>query len=146
MVGINHALTGGLIISFTHNPAIGLPLALLSHFVLDSMPHFGEVFEKRKKLSTTVWGIDLTLVVIFLIILIVSQQWGVFLGAVVGMSPDFAWVYRFTVQEQFGSIPPRPENSFNRWHAAIQRFESKPGLIIDVLTFCLLVTILYGRL
>lgn len=34
-----HLLTGAVLLKYFPNPVIGLPLAFLSHFVLDMMPH-----------------------------------------------------------------------------------------------------------
>lgn len=132
MTGLNHSLTGAVIGGLLPLP-VAVPVAFASHFVLDSLPHFGEVFEKRKRLSKTVWAIDICASICFLTLLLVSHQWVMFVCAVTAMSPDFAWVYRFTLQEKFGKLAPKPENRFNTWHVRIQRYESRKGLAVDVI-------------
>jgi hypothetical protein len=132
MTGLNHSLTGSLISVFLP-VSVAVPAAFVSHFVLDSLPHFGEIFEKRKRLSKTVWTIDITLSVVFNLFLLANNHWLILLCSLVAMSPDYAWVYRFTVQEKFGKMPPKPENKFNRFHVSIQKFERRWGLIIEVI-------------
>ncbi len=64
-----HTLVAGAIAAKVGNPSLALPLALTSHFILDSIPHwdFGTSWRKRTKFATgafaivdTVIGISLT--------------------------------------------------------------------------------------
>src|SRR5687767_11983718 len=41
MTGLNHVLTGSAIAIAIQQPLLVAPLAFLSHFILDSLPHFG---------------------------------------------------------------------------------------------------------
>jgi hypothetical protein len=41
MTATNHAITGAIIAVVIDKPVIALPLALLSHFAQDALPHFG---------------------------------------------------------------------------------------------------------
>lgn len=133
MTGTNHALTGAVIVATISVPVIALPLAFLSHFALDSLPHFGEPYGKRKnKITKIVWSTDLTLLSMLLIGLVITSNWLLLLGALLAISPDFAWIYRFTIDERFGNLPPKPTNRFNSFHAGIQKYETKKGLIVEV--------------
>lgn len=40
MTATNHVLTGAVIALSVQNPVIALPLAVMSHFALDGLPHF----------------------------------------------------------------------------------------------------------
>lgn len=131
MTGLNHSMTGAVIAKLLPLP-VAIPLAFVSHFVLDALPHFGEVFENRQKLSRAIWTIDVSLTALFLGFLISTKQWVLFAGALVAILPDFAWIYRFTIAEKFGKVPPRPENKFNSWHVRIQHYESRKGLIFEL--------------
>ncbi len=131
MTGINHALTGALIVSAV-NPVIGLPLAFVSHFALDALPHFGQDFGERKSLSKGVWLIDTVLLLLLLTGLIISSNWLLILGGFVAFSPDFAWIYRFVVDEKFGSLPPKPANRLNTLHADIQKFATIKGIFVEI--------------
>jgi hypothetical protein len=42
MQAINHTVFGSLIATTISEPAIALPLALASHFLMDAIPHYGE--------------------------------------------------------------------------------------------------------
>lgn len=44
-----HALTGGVIAYKIGNPLISLPLAFLSHFIVDMLPHWNPSLHKEKK-------------------------------------------------------------------------------------------------
>lgn len=139
MTGINHALTGAVIASAVTVPAIGLPLAFLSHFALDILPHYGAPFGSRDKFSKTVWTIDGILLISFLSSLVVTNNWLALAGAVLAIAPDFAWIYRFAIDEKFGKLAPKPANKFNTFHANIQKLEFKKGIIIEILWFILFV-------
>ena len=135
MTGTNHALTGAVIVAIISVPVIALPLAFLSHFALDTLPHFGEIYNKRKALSKSIWIIDAVLLTFLLVGLIISTNWLLLAGALLALSPDFAWVYRFVVSEKFGKLPPKPTNRFNKFHAGIQKLETKQGLVVEILWF-----------
>jgi len=53
MTATAHALVGGAIAYSVQNPALGIPLSLLSHPVLDMIPHwdFGWGWRKKTKLK-----------------------------------------------------------------------------------------------
>lgn len=132
VTGLSHSITGAAIGKLLPWP-LAIPVAVGSHFVLDALPHFGEIFEKRQRFSKSVWTADIILTAVFIGFLIASRQWVLLVSALAAMSPDFAWIYRFTVQERFGKLPPRPENKFNAWHARIQRYESRGGLVFEII-------------
>ena len=67
MTATAHALIGGAIAASVSNPAIGLPLAALSHPFADMIPHwdFGLGWKKKTKLKLFVQSfIDLTVGVV----------------------------------------------------------------------------------
>lgn len=49
MLELAHALTGGLIAYEIGNPVLSLPLALLSHFAIDLLPHWNPHLSTEKK-------------------------------------------------------------------------------------------------
>lgn len=125
MTGTNHALTGALIAAALPYPIIFVPIAIASHF--------GEIIINRKRLSRAVWLVDALLLAGLLgLFIATSQPLAILIGALCAMSPDAAWIYRFTVSEHFGKLPPAPENVANRLHSSIQKYESRKGLIIEV--------------
>lgn len=135
MTGTNHALTGALIAGVVGNPIVFVPLALSSHFVLDSLPHFGEDYKKRTKLSSGVWVTDAILLAAGLGVLTVTSNWLIMIGAFAAISPDLAWIFRFVFAEKWGSLPPKEFNKLNAFHAGIQKFETRKGIYIEVVWF-----------
>lgn len=131
MTGINHIMTGSLIGKILPLP-LSIPVAFMSHFLLDSLPHFGEVFDRRKRLSKFIWTLDICASALFVCFLIYQKEFSVLAAAIAAMSPDLAWIYRFAIQEKFGKLPPRPENRFNSWHVRIQRYESRLGIAFEL--------------
>lgn len=74
MTATAHALVGGAIAASIQNPALGLPISLISHPILDMVPHwdFGWGWKKKTKfalfvesLSDLVFGILLSFVLFF---------------------------------------------------------------------------------
>ena len=133
MIATNHYLAGMAVAATLSNPLYVIPVAFASHFVLDSLPHFGLKYSKNKgKIITGVAVADIVLLLLAAA-LIASRYPGWFsVAGLVAISPDVAWIYRFVGREKFGSLPPAPYNSFNKWHAGIQKFESPWGMIVEV--------------
>lgn len=144
MTGSNHALTGAIIAAATGNPIAAATLAFASHFVLDGLPHFGEAINPLSKFTKKVWLIDFILLSSLMLFLVYSSNWLMFLGAVVAISPDFAWVYRFVFLEKLGKIQPSAMKGLNKFHSGIQKFETKAGIIIEVVWFCIASLVLYS--
>lgn len=133
MTGTNHMLVGAAIGTAFASP-IAVPIAFLSHFILDTLPHYG-IDENTARVNDRVWKIDAAFIAILLCFLalapIDSRLWAMS-GAIAALSPDLAWVYRFVIVERFGSRPPVPKlNSFNHFHASIQKRESPKLLWVE---------------
>ncbi len=146
MTGVNHMLVGGVIGATVASP-LALPLAFVSHFVLDSLPHYG-IDEHTMRSADKVWKYDIALVLVFLVsLLFVSSEarlW-VVAGAFGAFAPDLAWVYRYTVQERFGRREPRAVKSrFNQFHASIQKYEAVDHLWIEIVFFLCVGSVFYG--
>ena len=68
MTATAHALIGGAIAASIPNPAIGLPLAALSHPILDMIPHWDLGVGWRKKNKVTLFAesaLDLIIGIVF---------------------------------------------------------------------------------
>jgi hypothetical protein len=53
MTATAHALVGGAVAASIHNPTIGISIAILSHPILDMVPHWDFGWGWRKKNKTT---------------------------------------------------------------------------------------------
>lgn len=97
-----HFLAGAAILKLFPDPKVGLPLALISHFILDLTPHndfdlkpgitLKEFFafpKKRLCFILGVMGIDYLLTILsFLWILFHFQNYWLLVGGAVGVFPD----------------------------------------------------------
>lgn len=63
-MAIAHTLVAGAIAAKVGSPSLALPLALASHFILDSIPHwdFGTNWRKRTKFATGAFAIADTVI------------------------------------------------------------------------------------
>lgn len=143
MLSTPHLLVGAAIVKIVPVPAISLPLAFLSHFVLDSIPHW-DGSPKAPFNTKTTFGIIVDYAIgislVYLATVGMENQYIVWLGAFLGTLPDFILgTYKHYVsyfeKYAFIAIP-------NRFHMSIQRNVSFwPGLVITAVTstICLLV-------
>lgn len=149
MTASNHALTGAVIALTIKQPALALPLAFLSHFVLDALPHFGwdsDIFKRNQsKLFWTVLVVDILLLFTSFILITLETQIisraTIIISMVLAISPDFAWVYRW-----FQEIKTRqhaPGNFTSKFHSRIQWCERPWGIVVEVAWFGALLTVLY---
>lgn len=147
MTGANHVLTGAVIGAVIKEPAAALPLALASHFVLDSLPHFGfSSWEERKKyknLLEIVLIVDaIMLVAVVSLLLNTSATWLVIACAAIAVAPDLVWVYRYIVPERFGKLEPAKGMWLTEFHRNIQKREFPRGFIIEYVAFTVLIAVL----
>lgn len=128
MTAINHALTGALIGCVVSNPAIALPLAFLSHFALDAIPHYdppGDTDEARINSKQFLYiqlvlGAVLCFVLVMAVFLAHPTHWlTIIFGAFFGASPDLISIPRYIHVKRVGRDI---KNSwwFWRWHSVIQ--------------------------
>lgn len=136
MTGLNHGLTGGLI-ALTVNPVVALPLALVSHFILDIVPHYG--IDQKERDKSMFWKIFSTLDVLMIaglaVFTVVSGYFGDFTPLIVACaflatSPDYYWVIEVIKNRSFKLDKHR--NRFMKWHAKIQKYEFKKGIYIEL--------------
>jgi hypothetical protein len=143
MTATNHAVSGALIAVYIHEPVIALPLALVSHFVLDSLPHLG-IKKHNSQLFSRVLTIDMFVSALLLLGIVIIQPayWLLmFSCAMLAMSPDLMWLPLFIreLKHQF----TKPLNWLMRFHQKIQWGERPWGYLIEipwfVLTFIFLI-------
>jgi hypothetical protein len=133
-------MTGAVITAIVHQPLVAIPLAFLSHFVLDSLPHFGveEGDIKRRNshpLFRTVLALDLVILSVALIVVpllfhLGVPWWVVLLGMIAGWLPDAVWIRHFW-RDRRGRI--NQPNWLTRFHQRIQWFERPQGIITEII-------------
>ncbi len=144
MLSTPHLLVGAAIVKTIPNPVISLPLAFLSHFALDSEPHWDGSPKAPFSLKTSSWIIVDYLIGSSLVLLLavgLENQLLICFGAFLGTLPDFILgTYRHMettfAKYDFVRIP-------NQFHMSIQRnIPFKPGLVVTTLTSLLSILIL----
>ncbi len=134
MTATNHALTGSLIGLMVGSPWLAIPLAFMSHFVLDAIPHFGVSDPKlNSRLFSLYLIFDAAMVLVLLGCLIVFQpaSWvaGV-CGAVAAASPDLMWLPDY-IRAHKGKALAKHRHIV-LFHKNIQWFERPIGFAVEV--------------
>jgi hypothetical protein len=136
MLSTPHLLVGAAIVKVMPEPTISLPIAFLSHFVFDSIPHWDgspkAPFNTKTSLGVMVdYAIGVSLV--YLATVGLENQYFIWLGAFLATLPDFilgAYRHYLSFFEKYAlvAIP-------NRFHMGIQRNVTFwPGLVITMVT------------
>lgn len=151
MRAINHAITGAIIGVTIDQPLVAIPLAFVSHFALDAVPHEGG--DGRKKplpLNGRIFrgtlladALACGLLVVYLALAGASVL--SMICAFVATSPDLMWLGMF-LKAQKGKSHAHPQYAFARFHAWIQWYQRPPGIIIEVMYFFLSMTVLVRSL
>lgn len=138
MTSFNHVLAGVTIAVTVQQPLLALPLALVSHFVLDAVPHFWhEKFDAWAKPLFIMISVDAVLSITFLTmgILLFPQHTALILGcAALATLPDWLWLlhYKYKV-----------EHPFFDFHQKIQQFERPWGIFFELPFTIAILTLLW---
>jgi hypothetical protein len=141
MIITNHVLAGAIIGLTVTNPVAAVILALVSHFVMDALPHFGYEGKKgyeevlKHKLSYIVAISTLITTLSILVLLAVNGQWFAILIGLVAASPDGVGLYNWLAYEKRGTYA----SGWLKWlhvkfHRAIQWCERPWGVWVEMIT------------
>lgn len=97
MTATAHAIIGTVIAAKIGNPALAIPLAIASHFVVDALPHWDTSFNRRQKtkaefFALTVGDFVLGLILSYLLIAVFFPGTNLiyaFIMILVSQSPDW---------------------------------------------------------
>jgi len=136
MTATNHAVTGALVGLLVGQPWIALPVAFLSHFVCDALPHYGNeripVWSSSfKRLLIT----DASLCVALVALLAYRQPGHWLLAALcafVATSPDLLWIPKFITGNRTHRTRVK-ETRLNRLLGSngIQWFQRPIGAVVE---------------
>jgi len=149
----NHALTGALIGLTVTNPWLALPLAFVSHFVCDAIPHYDMKDTSEAQLIGSkrfvTWYILVPGAVCALIVAVLAAarpaHW--LLAAIcafVAASPDLFWAPRFLYVRRTGK--DRPLNAFLRFHAGLQWLTGPRLIWVEAVWFVVFAGLLVAHL
>jgi len=135
MTAINHALTGAAIGLVVSNPVIALPLAFLSHFVCDAIPHYDapgtaaeRIVSNRLIYEQIIGGAVLCFFLVLSLALLRPHNWILAaVAAFLAASPDLLWIPRWLTARRTG-VDPGPNGWFYQFHHRIQ-WKTGPKLI-----------------
>jgi hypothetical protein len=128
MTATNHAITGALIGLSIGNPAVAIPLAFISHFALDAIPHYDQAEQDMAKrlgskqfiYEQLILGAGLCLSLVIALAITHPRHWLVAsVCAFAATSPDLFWIPRFVHVKRTGK-DLLPSNWFLRFHHWIQ--------------------------
>lgn len=141
MRAINHTITGAAVGALISNPWIALPAALLSHLVLDIIPHAGDQNVSKSSARFKIeLLIDASLSASFLLAILILQpyNWPLLVACgVLGAAPDLLW-FPYWVWELQGK--PRKLDPVGRFLAWIQWSEKPWGYYVEGLWLIAAVT------
>lgn len=146
MTATNHVLTGVVIVTVVHNPVISLPLALVSHFALDVLPHFGDKsigYDSYKYKLILGSDIYLATICLVLLLLLTPVHMGVLImGGIIAAAPDLMWVPDFVAALRHR---PRPAyGPIRKFHYNIQRYQRPKGALLELAWFITAFIVAFG--
>ncbi len=148
MTGTNHGLTGAVIALIVKRPELALPLSFISHFICDSIPHFGnpkmKLFGKSFTLMLTTDFLVAVSIMAGLAVLFPNQKWLIWECMILAASPDLMWAYYRLYKEKIKHKAGVAFGPISRFHAWIQWSETVPGIFIEIGWFMLMTSIILG--
>jgi len=142
MLSTPHILIGSAIVKIIPNPLISLPLAFLSHFLFDFMPHWDfKIAFKPKPLLYALIDYALGLTIVFWLSLADTDQFIIILGGISATLPDFMMAGWKVLNIKLLNVFPL--NVLNNFHHNIQnRVNIIWGSIFSIITILVSVYIL----
>lgn len=148
MTATNHALFGGVIALVIKEPVLALPLAFLSHFLVDYIPHYSMddkyLFKKRFNVYLFFDAL-ICIIMAFLSVLYLENGLLVATCMFLATSPDFMWAYHKLYREHYKGLKPKL-GQIARFHKKIQASShyryAKRGKIIEATWFVVMASII----
>jgi hypothetical protein len=137
MTATNHVLTGMLIGASLSNPLFALPAAFVSHFILDSLPHYGDEYVGYNDFKFKfILGTDAYIALMCLLLVLMLNPANVLLILTCGVlaaSPDLMWLPDFIAALRH---QPKPVyGSLRKAHSVVQWYQRPKGLYIEAVWF-----------
>ena len=139
MTATNHALTGAIVGLVVGEPGLAIPLAFVSHFVCDALPHFGSQDTNEIRIASKGFRnyliVDASLCIILVIALAITQPKNWLLAAIcafLAASPDFGWINKFRQARSGKKWHP---SFFSKFAGGIQWFQRPIGAVVEVVWF-----------
>ena len=148
MTATNHTITGILIASVVKEPLLALPIALISHLVLDMLPHYGgKKLSQKSKSFKIMLAVDCGVAASILLLVAAAQPTGWLLMVSCGIlaaSPDLLWLPNWLRTLSGKKLKPR--NKLENFLGRIQWCERSWGWMVEVVYYAAALTLLVPRL
>lgn len=145
MTGFNHGVTGALIALTVKQPALAVPLAFLSHFATDMIPHFGldekQLFKRHFNAILVADFLFAVFLMILLAVLFPAQKWLIWTCMIAAASPDLMWAYHRLYIEHLKKRPVKL-GKIAQFHGKIQWSQTVPGALYEAAWFLLIGSII----
>jgi hypothetical protein len=141
MTGFNHGITGAVIALTVKQPVLAVPLAFLSHFATDMIPHFGldekELFKRRFNTILVVDFLFAIFLMVMLAILFPAQKWLIWVCMIAAASPDLMWAYHRLYIEHLKKRPVKL-GRLGHFHSKIQWSQTITGALGEAIWFLIM--------
>jgi len=143
MQALNHTVFGSLIAVTITEPAIALPLALASHFILDMIPHYGDDPKSPRGSKSYYIRIVVDIIACFIVggifLSLNPPHAGLIVACIwVSVAPDILWPLALFIKQK-GILW-----NFFKFHKKIQR-ESRSGIYLEIVWFAVTVMLFLGQ-
>ncbi len=131
MLAINHTATGAILGITLRRPELIVPIALISHFVLDVIPHHGNDIRfvrghKRYNQKVALDGLASILLGLLLCLAAPHYTGVIVIGAFFAVLPDLFWpIALYITEDNFFW-------AFFRFHKNIQTSETPEGIRMEI--------------
>lgn len=136
MRAINHAITGAVIGLAVAEPVVAVPLALVSHFVCDAIPHwgFGKPTESALRSKAFKYSLYIDAVLCLILVMAIYRQqplnWVLAIAcAFTAASPDLISIRRYRKALAHKSYKP---TAYEKFASGIQWFERPIGTFVEI--------------
>jgi hypothetical protein len=144
MQALNHTVFGSLVAVTINEPALAIPIALASHFVLDTIPHYGNDPKipngsKAYKLRVVADFVASLLILLLFISLHPPNTALLLVCAFAAVAPDALWPLALKIKHT------GPLWAFFRFHKGIQT-ESRSGIFVEIGWFLITTSIVLYKI
>lgn len=144
MTATNHALTGAVVAAVMPVPLLAMPLALVSHIVIDALPHYADdAIEFSDKKFKLLLGLDIFFCILIAgaIFIIKPDHWFLLVAcAFLATLPDALWLPDFLASRQGKPLPKY--GRIRQFLSDVQWSQKRIGVIMEIVWFGALLFIL----
>ena len=135
MTATNHAITGAVIGLALGNPYLAIPLSLVSHYAMDTLPHFGKMWPLKSKKFVNYLLIEALFCFLIVLTMFIVRPQHCILGmicAFIAAAPDLLSIkfFKKTIEGK-KYVPGR----YFKFASGIQKKESPENIKYDILWF-----------